>query len=381
MKVVIAIDSFKGSCTTFEAASAVERGLRYYRDDIDTVKVPIADGGEGTVDILVKALNGRYVEANVLNPVGKKVNAKYGILPGDIAVIEMATASGLALITKEKYNPLITTTYGTGELIKNAMDQGCKKIYIGLGGSATNDAGAGMAQAIGVSFKDKDNQEIGFGGGELINVETIDTSAIDARVKNTDIVMLSDVTNPLCGKNGASAVYGPQKGASGRTIEILDRNLEHFGEFIKEQVSIDVLEIPGSGAAGGLAAGLFAFCSAKCHSGVEKVIDIIGLEKHLQDADLVITGEGRIDFQTINGKVPIGVARTAKKYGIPVIAIVGSIGEGAEVVYNYGIDAIIDIVSEPISLDKALEEGISLIEKTAERTMRIWDTSENSRIS
>ncbi|QOY36629.1 glycerate kinase [Anaerobacillus isosaccharinicus] len=381
MKVVIAIDSFKGCCTTMEAADAVERGLIYYREDIKTVKVPIADGGEGTVDTLVKSLDGKYVNVEVLNPLGRKVKSKYGILPGNIAVIEMAAASGLPLISKSEYNPLITTTYGTGELIRDALDKGCRTIYIGLGGSATNDGGVGMAQSLGVSFKDKNNQEIGFGGAELKNITTIDTSRIDARINNTEMVLLSDVTNPLCGENGASAVYGPQKGATSKTIAILDSNLRYFGGLIKEQLSIDILERPGSGAAGGLGAGLFAFCNAKSYSGIEKIMDLIGLEDHLKDADLVFTGEGRIDFQTINGKVPIGVARKAKKFGVPVIAIVGSIGEGAEIVYNYGIDAIVDIVSEPISLDKALEAGISLIERATERTMRIWDTSGKSQIS
>jgi glycerate 2-kinase len=375
MKVVIAIDSFKGCCTTLEAANAVERGIRYYRDDIKTKILPIADGGEGTVETLVKSLNGRYIEVDVLNPLGKKMKSRYGILPGEIAVIEMASASGLTLIPEEEYNPLITTTFGTGELIRDALDKGCTTIFIGLGGSATNDGGVGMAQALGVSFKNKLNQEIGFGGGELKAIESIDVSKLDPRVENTEIVILSDVTNPLCGKNGAANVYGPQKGATPSMIQILDDNLKYFGSVINEQLSIDVMNLSGGGAAGGLGAGLVAFCHAKIHSGVEKIIEFIGLEEHLQDADLLITGEGRIDSQTINGKVALGVARKAKKYGVPVIAIVGSIGEGAEIVYNHGIDAIVDIVSEPMTLEKALENGISLLEKTSERTMRIWDAS------
>ncbi|GAE27306.1 glycerate kinase [Halalkalibacter wakoensis JCM 9140] len=373
MKVVIAIDSFKGCCTTSEAADAVERGLRYYRDDIQTVKVPIADGGEGTVDTLVKALKGKYIEVDVLDPLGRKIKTKYGILPGNIAVIEMAEASGLTLISREEYNPLTTTTYGTGQLIKDALDRKCSTIYVGLGGSATNDAGVGMAQALGVSFMDGNNQEIGFGGGELNKINSIDTTNLDNRLKDTEIILLSDVTNPLCGPNGASVVYGPQKGANTATIKLLDRNLRFFGEMVKRQFSIDVFKMPGSGAAGGLAAGFFIFCNAESYSGVERIIDLIDLERHLPNADIVITGEGRIDSQTVNGKVPVGVARKAKKYGIPVIAIVGSIGEGAESVYSHGVDGIVDIVSEPISLEKALDEGISLIEKTTERTMRIWD--------
>lgn len=381
MKVVIAIDSFKGCCTTFEAADAVERGLRYYRDDIETVKVPIADGGEGTVDTLVKSLNGKYIEVEVLNPIGRKLKAKYGILPGHIAVIEMAAASGLPLLSKDEYNPLVTTTYGTGQLIKDALDKKCHTIYVGLGGSATNDGGTGMAQALGVSFKDSNGEEIGFGGGELSKITTIDISNLDTRIQDTSFVLLSDVTNPLCGDNGASAIYGPQKGADTETIKVLDNNLRNFAKLVEKQFSIDVLNKPGSGAAGGLAASLFAFCNATFSAGVEKVINLIDLESHISDADLVITGEGRIDYQTINGKVPVGVARKAKKYGVPVIAIVGTIGEGAESVYSHGVDGIVDIISEPLSLEKALREGISLIEKTTERTMRIWDIGEKKLIT
>jgi glycerate 2-kinase len=380
MKIVVAIDSFKGCCTTLEAANAVERGLRYYRDDIEVIKVPIADGGEGTVDTLVYALNGTYVEVDVLNPVGKKIKAKYGLLPGNIAVIEMAAASGLPLLMQEECNPLITTTYGTGQLIQDAMDKGCKTIYLGLGGSATNDGGIGMAQALGVSFKDKLNHEVGFGGKELRKITSIDIKELDSRIKHTEMIILSDVTNPLCGKNGASAIYGPQKGASPEMIELLDHNLRYFGGLIEKQLSIDVLDIPGGGAAGGLGAGLMAFCHAQIFPGVTKVMELIGLEQHVQDADLVITGEGRIDAQTINGKVPVGVARKAKKYGVPVIAIVGSIGEGAGSVYSHGIDAILDIVSGPMSLEEALENGISLIEKTSERAMRIWDLVERKEL-
>lgn len=373
MNVVIAIDSFKGCCTTIEAANAVERGLRSYHADIKSIKVPIADGGEGTVDTLVQSLHGSYAEVEVLNPLGRTIKAKYGILPGDIAVIEMAAASGLTLLSKDELNPLITTTYGTGQLIKDALDKGCKTIYIGLGGSATNDAGVGMAQALGISFKDKADQEIGFGGGALNNIVSIDTTEIDSRIKETNFVILSDVSNPLCGENGASAVYGPQKGATEETIKVLDSNLRYYGEKLEQQFSIKVAERPGSGAAGGIAASLFVFCQAESYAGVEKIIDLIDLEKYIEDASLVITGEGRIDSQTINGKVPVGVAQIAKKYGVPVLAIAGTLGDGAESVYSYGIDAIASIISEPMSLEEALENGISLIEKTADRLMRTME--------
>jgi glycerate 2-kinase len=378
MKIVIAIDSFKGCCTTFEAADAVERGLRYYRDDVQVTKIPIADGGEGTVDTLVSALEGEFKYANVLDPIGREVKAKYGVLPGNIAVIEMAAASGLPLLSNYELNPLTTTTYGTGQLIIDALDNGCKTIYLGVGGSATNDGGVGMAQALGVSFKDKSGQEIGYGGVELSRIETIDTSLIDSRIEKSNISILSDVKNPLCGKNGASYVYGPQKGATSKTIELLDSNLEHYGQIVKEQLSVDVLSMAGAGAAGGLGAGLFAFCKAESFSGVNKLIDLMHIEDYLKDADLVITGEGRIDSQTINGKVPVGVAKKAKKYDLPVIALVGSIGEGAEKTYEHGIDAIVDIIPSPQTLEYSLKNGISLIESTTERTMRLWNTSEKS---
>ena len=373
MKIVIAIDSFKGSCSTFEAADAVERGVRYYKSDIKTIKLPIADGGEGTTEALVSVLDGEYEEVEVLNPLGKKIKTKYGILPGETAVIEMAAASGMPLLNESELNPLKTTTYGTGQLIKDALNKGCKTIYIGLGGSATNDAGVGMAQALGVNFKDKNGKEIGFGGGELNKIAQINTSNIDQRINDTEFILLSDVSNPLCGDNGASAIYGPQKGATPEMIRLLDDNLNHFAKQIDKYLKQDILNAPGGGAAGGLAASLLVFCQAQNSSGIDKIIELIELEKHIEDADLVITGEGRIDAQTSSGKVPVGVARKAKKYGVPVIAIVGSIGEGAESVYNHGIDAISDIIHAPITLDQAMKDGISLIEKTAERMMRILD--------
>lgn len=373
MKIVIAIDSFKGSCSTFEAADAVERGVRYYKSDIKTIKLPIADGGEGTTEALVSVLDGEYEEVEVLNPLGKKIKTKYGILPGETAVIEMAAASGMPLLNESELNPLKTTTYGTGQLIKDALNKGCKTIYIGLGGSATNDAGVGMAQALGVNFKDKNGNEIGFGGGELNKIAQINTSNIDQRINDTEFILLSDVSNPLCGDNGASAIYGPQKGATPEMIRLLDDNLNHFAKQIDKHLKQDILNAPGGGAAGGLAASLLVFCQAQNSSGIDKIIELIELEKHIEDADLVITGEGRIDAQTSSGKVPVGVARKAKKYGVPVIAIVGSIGEGAESVYNHGIDAISDIIHAPITLDQAMKDGISLIEKTAERMMRILD--------
>jgi glycerate kinase len=371
MKIVIASDSFKGSCSSLEVAEAIETGIRRIYNDIEIVKIPVADGGEGTVDTLVIGTGGKYEEVEVVGPLGKKIKTKYGILEGNIAVIEMAAASGLPLLKEEERNPMVTTTYGTGEMIKAAMEKGCRKIFIGIGGSATNDGGVGMAQALGVSFKDQEGKEIGYGGENLINIYDIDLSNINSSLGETDIVIMSDVNNPLCGLNGAAHVYGPQKGATPEIVKLLDANLGYYAKVIKEKVGKDILDIPGAGAAGGLGAGLMAFCNASLCSGIEKIFDLTNIEGHLADADLVITGEGQIDSQTVYGKVPVGVAKRAVKYDIPVIAIVGSVGEGASDVYAYGVDAIMDIINKPMPLREAVQNAPALIEDTAENVMRI----------
>ncbi len=375
MKIIIAPDSYKGSFSAIEVADSIERGIKNVYSNADIIKIPVADGGEGTVDALVLGTNGTYEEVEVVGPLGNKVLAKYGILNENIAVIEMAAASGLTLINKEELNPLITTTYGTGQLIKLAMEKGIRKIYLGLGGSGTNDGGVGMAQALGVSFKDKIGNEIGYGGGELDKIEEIDFSKIHPLLKETEIMVISDVQNPLCGKTGASYVYGPQKGGTKETIEILDRNLKYFGEKVKKFMGKDIMDIPGSGAAGGLGGGLIAFCDATIYSGIDKVLDIMDIDIHLKDTDLVITGEGKIDGQSVFGKVPVGVAKRAKKYDIPVIAIVGSVGDGACKVYDYGVDAIFDIIDRPMALEEAMEEVDKLIESTVTNVMRIIQLS------
>lgn len=376
MKIIIASDSYKGSLSTLKVAESIEKGIRKVYEDANVIKIPVADGGEGTVDALVLGTNGRYEEVEVVGPLGDRVLAKYGILDGDIAVIEMAEASGLTLVDNGRLNPLITTTYGTGELIKDAMQRGIREIYVGLGGSSTNDGGVGMAQALGISFKDRLGQEIGYGGGELHKIHEIDFASLHPLLKETRIMVISDVLNPLCGPKGASNIFGPQKGATKETIEILDNNLNHLGKKIKEYTGKDIINIAGAGAAGGLGGGLVAFCNAKIHSGIDKVLDIANIDKHLVDADLVITGEGKIDGQSIFGKVPIGVSKRAKKYNVPVIAIVGSVGEGASQVYNYGIDMIIDIIDKPMTLMEAMENGSELIERAAENVIRIFKVKE-----
>lgn len=371
MKIVIAADSYKGSCSTLEVANAIEKGIHNVCKDAVIVKLPVADGGEGTVDSLVSGMGGTYEVVNVRGPLGEEIEARYGILKGNTAVIEMAAASGLPLIKAEQRNPMITTTYGTGQLIKSALDKGCRRIYIGIGGSATNDGGAGMSQALGVSLRDRYGNELAFGGGSLGDLEEIDMSKLDHRLKDTEIIVMSDVTNPLCGETGASYVYGPQKGATAEMVARLDNNLRHFAEVIKSKLGCNVINLSGAGAAGGLGAGLIAFCNAQLYPGIEKILDLTNIDVHIKDADLVITGEGKIDSQSIYGKVPIGVAKRASRYKVPVVAIVGSIGDGAFEVYSHGIAAILGIVNKPMALTEAMQNAVPLIENAAETLMRI----------
>lgn len=371
MKIVVASDSFKGSCTTVEVAEAVERGIKRVHPDAEVVKIPVADGGEGSVDALVLGTGGSFRELEVIGPLGNKVKAKYGLLGDRTAVIEMAAASGLPLVPADKRNPMLTTTFGTGQLVKAALDEGCRKIFIGIGGSATNDAGMGMAQALGVSFKDADGRELGYGGGALGRLARIDCAGLDPRIKAAEIIAACDVSNPLYGEKGASAVYGPQKGATAEMVRTLDSNLRHLAAVVSAQLQQDIVDVPGAGAAGGMGAGLMVFCKAVLRPGIETVLDMVGMERHLHGTDLVITGEGRIDGQSIYGKVPVGVAKRAKKYGIPVLAIVGGIGDGASAVYNCGIDGITSIVSGPMCLEQAMENSVKLIEDTAERVLRL----------
>ncbi|KJS15655.1 MAG: glycerate kinase [Peptococcaceae bacterium BRH_c4b] len=377
MKIIIAPDSFKGSCTAITVASATERGVKKAYPDAKVVKLPVADGGEGTVDVLVLAAGGEYRELEVTGPLGGKVVANYGILPDGTAIIEAAAASGLPLLPLERRNPWFTTTYGTGELIKAALDQGYRRIVIGIGGSATNDGGAGMARALGVSFRDQYGNELGFGGGELGRLHDVDIRDLDPRLKEAEIVVACDVANPLCGPEGASLVYGPQKGGTPEMLKELDRNLSRYARIISRQLGVEIADLPGAGAAGGLGAGLMIFCRAKLKPGIDTVLDAMNFDHHLQDADLVITGEGQIDGQSVYGKVPVGVARRAKKFGLPVLALAGSIGDGAGKTAGYGIDGILSIVPGPISLQASMSGAETLIEKAAERAMRVIRIGQN----
>lgn len=372
MKIVIAPDSFKGSLTALQVAEAIEVGLRRVFPTAAIEKVPMADGGEGTVQSLVDATGGEILTARVRDPLGNPIDAQYGVLgDGITAVIEMAAASGLTLVPLDKRDPRVTTTYGTGELIRAALGHGCRKLIIGIGGSATNDGGAGMAQALGAKLLTASNEQIGPGGGHLATLNSIDLSELDQRIREMETVVACDVNNPLTGKEGASHVYGPQKGATPEMIEELDASLAHFNKIVQRDLSKSVGDVPGAGAAGGLGAGLMAFLNASLKSGIEIVTEATQLSKQFAGADLVITGEGQINFQTVFGKTPVGVAKVAKTHNIPVIAIAGSIADRSDGVYNAGIDAMVDIVPEPMSLETAIEKATTLIETAAERAGRM----------
>ena len=372
MKIVIAPDSFKGSLTALQVAAAIEVGLRRVFPDAAIEKIPMADGGEGTVQSLVDATGGQILTAQVLDPLGNSINAQYGVLgDGVTAVIEMAAASGLTLVPEDERDPCITTTYGTGELIRAALAQGCRKLIIGIGGSATNDGGSGMAQALGAKLLTASGAQIEPGGGALAELNSIDLSELDSRIAETETVVACDVNNPLTGEEGASHVYGPQKGATPEMIEMLDANLAHFDKIVQRDLSKSVGNVPGAGAAGGLGAGLMAFLNASLKSGIEIVTEATELSKRFADANLVITGEGQINFQTVFGKTPVGVGKVAKTHNIPVIAIAGSIADNSDGVYDAGIDAMIDIVPEPMTLETAIENATTLIETAAERAGRM----------
>ena len=374
--IVLAPDSFKESMTAKEVCEAMERGIRKANSQIRCIHVPMADGGEGTMQSLVDATGGRVYSKEVVGPLGNNVVAEYGILGnGEIGVIEMASASGIHLVDSEKRNPLITTTFGTGQLIKACLDKGVKKLLIGIGGSATNDGGAGFIQALGGRLLDENGDDLSYGGGALAKLHTIDLSNLDERLKYVSVEVACDVNNPLCGKEGASYVFGPQKGATREMIEILNQNLSHYAEVIKEQLGKDVISKAGAGAAGGLGAGLMAFLDVKLKSGIEMVIEYANLEEKVRDADKVWTGEGSIDFQTQYGKTPLGVAMIAKKYNKPVIALAGRVGNDIDVLYDKGIDAIFGIMRGVTSIEEALVKGPENVEKTSENIIRLLNLS------
>jgi len=372
-KVVIAPDSFKESLSALEVAEAIERGFRQIFPQVQYVKLPMADGGEGTVDSMVAATGGEIVTVAVTGPLGQPVQAFYGLLgEGETAVIEMAAASGLHLAPKAQRDPRMTTSYGTGELIKAALDRGVKTIILGIGGSATNDGGAGMMQALGARLLDENRQALPPGGAALAQLAYIDLSGVDPRLQQVSITAACDVDNPLCGANGASAVFGPQKGATPEMVTQLDAALRHYGTLLEQATGREVINAPGAGAAGGMGAALLGMLNARLRPGIEIVIETLQLEEALRDADLVITGEGRLDSQSIHGKTPIGVARVAKRFGLPVIGIAGSLSKDYQVVHQHGIDAAFSVLDRVVSLEEALAEAADNLEVTARNVAAVW---------
>ncbi|TCT14176.1 glycerate kinase [Bibersteinia trehalosi] len=372
MKIIIAPDSFKESLTALEVANAIEQGFKHVFPYAEFCKVPMADGGEGSVKSLVDATNGSLVEVEVTAPLGNKTTAFFG-LSGDkqTAFIEMAAASGLHLVPFEQRNPLITTTFGTGELIKAALDYGVKKIILGIGGSATNDGGVGMLQAVGFSFKNAKGEEIGFGGGALNQIDTISLEKRDPRLTQVEFEVACDVDNPLCGERGAAAVFAPQKGATASMVTLLDNALTHFANIVRQKLDIEIADKAGAGAAGGMGAGLLLLPKVQLKAGVQIIIEATNLAEKIQNADLVITGEGRMDAQSIAGKTPIGVAKLAKQFGKPVIAIVGCLRDDYPVVYQHGIDAVFPIIRQLGSLDEILKSGRENLTSSAENVARL----------
>ncbi len=374
MKIILAPDSFKGNLTSLQVAATFEKGIKRVLPRAKCIKVPMADGGEGTVQSLVDATGGKFIRKQVTGPAGKPVSARYGMLAdGETAVIEMAEASGLPMVSGKEKNPLKTTTYGTGELMLDAAKRGAKKIILGLGGSATNDGGVGMAQALGIRFLNKRGVEImEKGAGGMINkIDSIDMKGLNPLMKKTRVIVACDVNNPLCGNKGASNVFGPQKGATPAMVKTLDANLRHLGKIIKKDLKKNVVNLKGAGAAGGLGAGLVAFTKARMKSGIDIVLEATNIEQHLKGADLVITGEGRVDFQTAFGKTPSGVAKAARKHGVQTVAIGGGITDDANGVFAHGIDGLESACARDMSLEEAIGNSKAHLANAAERVIRM----------
>lgn len=378
-KIILAPDSFKGTISSTRICDIMESVIKKHHDDIQILKIPIADGGEGTVDCFLQAMGGRKINIPVKGPYFENIDSFYAIMPDKkTAVIEMAAAAGLPLV-EGRMNPSLTTTFGVGELMQDAVKKGCKKIILGLGGSSTNDSGTGMASALGIKFFDKNNKEFVPTGGTLNNISKIDTSGKLKELEKCDIIAMCDVNNPLYGKNGAAYVFAPQKGADENMVRLLDENLKYLSDVIKNNLGIDLSIVPGSGAAGGLGAGLVAFAGAKIQSGIETILDIVGFDKLLDGADLVLTGEGRIDSQSLSGKAVVGIARKAKLKNVPVIAVVGDSSDNIDAVYNEGITAIISINRSPLPFEVARLKSESNLALTIDSLMRILDIALNAK--
>jgi glycerate kinase len=371
-KIIVAPDSFKGTLSSVDACKIISKGIeKILGESVEIVELPIADGGEGTVEIMHHAVGGQIIKKEVTGPQWTKVEAEYlWIKETKTAVIEMAEASGLCLVKADK-NPLYTTTYGTGELILDALNKGCTNMLVGIGGSATNDGGSGMATALGAKFLNENNETIPCHGSGLQHLVTINTESMDKRLAECDIKVACDVDNPLCGPHGASYIYGPQKGADNKMMAQLDRNLLKYGTILEKYTGKNILQLPGAGAAGGLGAGLVGLCNAKLVSGIDLVLETLNFEEHLDNTDLVITGEGQIDGQSLRGKVPIGIGRIAKEYNIPVVVIVGSVGENTDKVYQCGITSIFSINRKPEDFEIAKHKSRENLQATTESIIRL----------
>ena len=372
MRIVVAPDSYKGSVSAPDVAEAMERGILRIFAGADVRKVPIADGGEGTVAALVAATGGELRHSQVLDPLGRRIDAQWGILgDGATAVIEMAAASGLPLVPERLRDPERATSFGTGELIRAALDAGLRRLILGIGGSATNDGGAGMARALGARFVDAAGRELAEGGAALAGLAAVHLDGLDPRLHEAEITVACDVDNPLCGPRGASVVFGPQKGATSDMVAALDAALWHYALIAQAATGRVVAEVPGAGAAGGLGAGLLLFTSAVLRPGVEIVFEAVGFQELVEGAAFVLTGEGRTDFQTAFGKAPVGVAKAAKRHRVPVFCLSGSLGEGADETLSQGVDAVMSICDRPIGLEECMLRGQELIEAASTRLCRI----------
>lgn len=372
LRIIIAPDSFKGSLSAAQAAAAMSRGARRALPDAEVIALPMADGGEGTVDALVAGTGGQVRTCTVTGPLGEPVAASFGLLgDGSTAIIEMAAASGLLLVPQDRRDPRITTTFGTGELMRAALDLGVTRILLGIGGSATNDGGAGMAQALGVGLLKADGSPIGFGGAALLDLDRINLAKLDPRLVGVEILVACDVDNPLTGPRGASAIYGPQKGATPAMVALLDGALAHMAAILRRDLGRDVEPLPGAGAAGGLGGGLIGFLGARTRPGIEVVMDAVRLDAALSGADLVITGEGRTDGQTLAGKVPLGVARRAEGHGVPAVVISGAVTEDALSLLEHNIVALLSIAPGPMTLDEAIARAGALLERATLQVARL----------
>jgi len=371
MKILVAPQEFKGSISALSVAEAAKRGVIRVFPDAEIVLCPVADGGDGTLETLVEVSDGEVRTCDVQNPIGETITAQWGAMgDGVTAVIEMARTSGLALLSLDERDPLNSSTYGLGQAILEALNEGFRNFIVGIGGSATNDAGAGMAQALGATLVDAEGKAIPFGGAALANLRAIDISKMDARIENSQFMVACDVSNPLTGDEGASAVYGPQKGATPEMVTELDSALLNFAEIVRKDIGKDVSEISGAGAAGGLGAGMLAFMGAELKAGVDIVLETVQLREKLSGVDLVITGEGGMDFQTVYNKAPIGVARIAAEFNIPTVAIAGLLGQNFSIVHDHGIRAATSIVDGPISLEESSERASELIANSVEESLR-----------